>query len=159
MSSGKFSENFHWSVQLPGTDSHFYSKELGKDVSYNFTIASGGSLAAPVSSINTIAGLDEFGDVADPVLASATQPSVAVKVLDKRHAAIYVWSLDRLQQQLQRMRNLTTFIDRPSYSQHFSSEEPFYNAPPPEYSFIGNALVSLASLSRRLSSISIVPIF
>lgn len=57
------------------------------------------------------------------------------------------------------MRNLTAFIDRPSYSQHFSSEEPFYDTPPPDYSFIGNALLSLASLSRRLSSSSVVPIF
>lgn len=128
-------------------------------MSYNFTVASGGSLAAPVSAIDSIAGLDQFGDVVDPVLASATQPSVAVKVLDKRNKAIYAWSLDRLQQQLQRMRNLTTFIDRPSYSQHFSSEEPFYDSPPPEYSFIGNALLSLAPLSRRLSSTSVVPIF
>ncbi|KAH9950145.1 hypothetical protein B0H21DRAFT_831130 [Amylocystis lapponica] len=140
-------------------EANVISKELSKDVSYNFTIASGGSLAAPASAIDTIAGLDQFGDVVDPVLASATQPSVAVKVLDKRHDAIYVWSLDRLQQQLQRMRNLTTFIDRPSYSQHFSSEEPFYDSPPPEYSFIGNALLSLAPLSRRLSSSSVVPIF
>ncbi|KAH9963374.1 kinesin-like protein [Lactifluus volemus] len=140
-------------------EANVISKELGKDVIYNFTVASGGSLAAPVSSVNTIAGLDEFGDVVDPVLLSMTQPTVAVKVLDKRHNAIYVWSLDRLRQQLQRMRNLTSFIDRPSYSQHFSSEEPFYNSPPPEYSFVGNALLSLAPLSRRLSSTSIVPIF
>lgn len=128
-------------------------------MSYNFTISAGGSLGAPSSAVDTIAGLDEFGDVADPVLASATQPSVAVKVLDKRHNAIYTWSLDRLQQQLQRMRNLTTYIDRPSYTQHFSSDEPFYDMPPPEYCFIGNALISLAPLSRRLSSTSTVPIF
>ncbi|KAK0447936.1 kinesin-like protein [Armillaria borealis] len=140
-------------------EANIISKELAKDVSYNFTIASGGSLAAPVSAVDTIAGLDQFGDVSDPVLASATQPSVAVKILDKRHSAIYTWSLDRLQQQLQRMRNLTTYIDRPSYTQHFSSDEPFYDSPPPEYSFVGNALISLAPLSRRLSSISTVPIF
>ncbi|KAF7982304.1 hypothetical protein HWV62_28982 [Athelia sp. TMB] len=140
-------------------EANIVSKELGKEVSYNFTIASGGSLAAPSSAVGTIAGLDEFGDVADPVLASSTQPSVAVKVLDRRHNAIYPWSLDRLQAQLTRMRNLTTYIDRPSYTQHFSSDEPFYNIPPPEYSFIGNALISLAPLSRRLSSTSTVPIF
>ena len=128
-------------------------------MSYNFTIAAGGALAAPSSAVDTIAGLDEFGDVADPVLASATQPSVAVKVLDKRHNAVYSWSLDRLHQQLQRMRNLTTYIDRPSYTRHFSSDEPFYDIPPPEYSFIGNALLCLAPLSRRLSSTSTIPIF
>ncbi|ESK87954.1 kinesin family protein [Moniliophthora roreri MCA 2997] len=140
-------------------EANIISKELGKDVTYNFAISSGGSLAAPASSVDTIAGLDQFGDVSDPVLRSATQPSIAVKVLDKRHTAVYVWSLDRLQQQLQRMRNLTTYIDRPSYTQHFSSDEAFYDSPPPEYSFIGNALISLAPLSRRLSSTSTVPIF
>ncbi|KAF5390500.1 hypothetical protein D9757_005222 [Collybiopsis confluens] len=140
-------------------EANVISKELGKQVIYNFTISSGGTLAAPSSAVDTIAGLDQFGDVSDPVLRSATQPSVAVKVLDKRHDAIYVWSLDRMQQQLQRMRNLTTYIDRPSYTQHFSSDEPFYDSPPPEYSFIGNALISLAPLSRRLSSTSTVPIF
>ncbi|KAI0751639.1 kinesin-domain-containing protein [Daedaleopsis nitida] len=140
-------------------EANIISKELSKDVLYNFTVAAGGTLAAPASAIDSIAGLDQFGDVADPVLASATQPSVAVKLIDRRHNAIYVWSLDHLQQQLQRMRNLTTFVDRPSYSQHFSSEEPFYDNHPPEYSFIGNALLSLAPLSRRLSSISVVPIF
>ncbi|KAL5530751.1 hypothetical protein ACEPAF_7009 [Sanghuangporus sanghuang] len=140
-------------------EANVISKELGKDVSYNFTIASGGSLAAPRSAVASIAGLDDFGDVVDPVLASATRPSVAVKVLDKRHDAIYIWSLDRLQQQLQRMRNLTAFIDRPSYSQHFSAEEPFYDSPSPEYSFIGSAMVSLGPLSRRMSSSCIAPIF
>ncbi|XP_006459796.1 hypothetical protein AGABI2DRAFT_202190 [Agaricus bisporus var. bisporus H97] len=140
-------------------ETNIISKELGKSVSYNFAIASGGSLAAPVSAIDSIAGLDQFGDVADPILRSNTQPSVAVKVIDRKHNAIYVWSLDRLQQQLQRMRNLTTYIDRPSYTQHFSSDEPFYDSPPPEYSFIGNALISLAPLSRRLSSSSTVAIF
>lgn len=139
--------------------SFFSSKELNKDVSYNFTIAAGGALAAPVSAVDTIAGLDQFGDVSDPVLTSSTQPSVAIKVLDRRHNAIYTWSLDRLQQQLQRMRNLTTYIDRPSYTQHFSSDEAFYDSPTPEYSFIGNALISLAPLSRRLSLTNTVPIF
>ncbi|KAG6845825.1 hypothetical protein H0H87_002513 [Tephrocybe sp. NHM501043] len=140
-------------------EANIISKELGKEVCFNFTIAAGGSLGAPASAVDTIAGLDEFGDVADPILTSSTQPSVAVKILDKRHNAIYSWSLDRMQQQLQRMRNLTTYIDRPSYTQHFSSDEPFYDSPPPEYSFIGNALISLAPLTRRMSSSSTVPIF
>ncbi|KIY73283.1 kinesin-domain-containing protein [Cylindrobasidium torrendii FP15055 ss-10] len=140
-------------------EANIISKELGKDVSYNFTVAAGGSLAAPTSAVDTIAGLDEFGDVSDTKVASTTQPAVAVKVLDRRHNAIYTWSLERLQQQLQRMRNLTTYIDRPSYTQHFSSDEAFYDSTTPEYSFIGNALISLAPLSRKMSSSSTVPIF
>ena len=80
-------------------------------------------------------------------------------MLDKEHAAIYTWSMDRMQQQITRMRNLTTFIDRPAYSQHFSSDDPFFDVPAPEYSFIGNAVVSLAPLCRRLSTSATVPIF
>lgn len=145
-------------LQRYATDSRC-SKELGKEVSYNFTIASGGTLANPNSGIDSIGRLDSFGDVSDPRLASALQPSVAVKVLDKKHCAIYTWSLDRLEQQLQRMRNLTTYIDRPSFTHHFSSDEPFYDLPPPQFSFIGSALVSLAPLSRQLSWTTIAPVF
>ena len=57
------------------------------------------------------------------------------------------------------MRNLVAFIDRPMYSQHFASDEPFFESSPPEYSFIGNTLVSLACLSRGLSSTATLPIF
>jgi len=58
------------------------------------------------------------------------------------------------------MRNLTTFMDRPLYTQHFSLDEPFYDSPPPEYSFVGNALISLAPLLKRLSVCFLsVPIF
>ncbi|KAH7875904.1 kinesin-like protein [Lentinula edodes] len=140
-------------------EANVISKELGKQVSYNFTVSSGGPLAAPASSVDTIAGLDQFGDVSDPILRSATQPSVAIKVLDGRHNAIYIWSLDRMQQHLQRMRNITAYIDRPSFTQHFSSDEPFYDSPPPQYSFIGSALISLAPISRSLSCTYTVPIF
>lgn len=137
----------------------FNSNELKKSVTYNLTIASAGNLASPKSGLETLVALDQFGDVADPLLPSASQPTVAVKVIDYRHCAIYMWSLDRLQQKLQKMRNLTSFIDRPTYAQHFSEDEPFYDTSVPEYSFIGNSLVSLAPLARQLSSSATVPIF
>ncbi|KAH8106354.1 kinesin-domain-containing protein [Cristinia sonorae] len=140
-------------------EANIISNELKKAVTYNFTIASGGALASPKSALETLVALDQFGDVVDPVLSSASQPSAAIKVIDQRHCAIYLWSLDRLQQKLQKMRNLTAFIDRPTYAQHFSEDEPFYDTPAPEYSFIGNSLVSLAPLARRLSSTTTVPIF
>ncbi|TCD69171.1 kinesin-like protein Klp8 [Steccherinum ochraceum] len=140
-------------------EANIISTELKKDVVYNFTIASGGTLASPRSALETLLALDQFGDVVDPVLSSASQPAVAVKVIDRRHGSIYLWSLDRLQQKLQKMRNLTVFIDRPTFAQHFSEDEPFYDTPCPEYSFVGNSLISLAPLARQLSSSATVPIF
>lgn len=136
-----------------------FSKEQNRDVIYNFTISSGGSLANPVSHIDTLGGLEDLGDVADPVLLSATQPTVAVQILDKRHGAAYCWSIEKMQQNLQRIRNLSSYIDRPSYNRHLQSSDCFYSLPSPEFSFIGNALISTSSIYRRISSTSIIPIF
>jgi len=128
-------------------------------VSYNFVISAGGPLASPASQLYAGSGIGEFGDVSDPSIVSNTRPAVAIKVSDKQHHALYIWSLDRFHQQLQRMRNLTAFVDRPTYSQHFAPDEPFFESSPSKYSFIGNALVSLACLSRGLSSTATLPIF
>jgi kinesin family member 1 len=129
------------------------------EVSYNFTVASAGNLSNPVSHVDTLGGLDDLGDVADPVLLSVTQPTVSIQVLDKHHGAVYYWSIEKMQQNIQRIRGLSTYIDRPSYSRHLQSSDCFYNSPPPEYSFIGNALISTAPIYRRISSTSTVPIF
>lgn len=105
-------------------------------------------------------------------------------LLTLRPPAVYLWTFDQFLLKLAKMRNVTSLLDKPwvqlsssleiskerskltfslcfqrSYSQHFSSDEPFYENPPPSYSFIGNALVSLAPLSRRISTSAVSPIF
>ena len=77
---------------------------------------------------------------------NAYKPTIAVRVIDRKNNSVYLWSLERLQQQLQRMRNVTLFVDRPNVSQHFATLEPFYSQDPPEYSFIGVGVVSFEVL-------------
>ena len=120
-------------------EANVMSSELRTGISYNLTVDAGGSLSFPQSALETIAGLGEFGEVSNKSssVTNAYQPTIAVKVIDRRHKSVYLWSLERLQQQLQRMRNVTLFVDKPNVSQHFATLEPFYSQEVPEYSFIG----------------------
>lgn len=114
----------------------------------------------PGSSSQSSPGLTDIEDISDPSLASSIKPCIGVKVLDRKHEAIYIWSLAKLRQRLQQMRNLYKFIGT-EYSQHFSWEDPFYESPslPGNFSFVGTALVALAPLSRNLPSTSTLQLF
>lgn len=133
-------------------EANVISLELGKSTKYQYTIVDAAPLANPTSSIEAIAGLTEYDDVADADLATGPKPCVAVKVIDCAHNSVYTWSLAKLEQRLQKMRNLYTFIDRPEYSQHFDWADPFYENPAPSYTLAGAALVSLLPLTRLQST-------
>lgn len=135
-------------------EANVISRELRKSTTYQFTIVDEGSLSNPTSNVEAIAGLSEFDDVADASLASAPKPCVAVKVIDHAHPSVYIWSIAKLEQRLQKMRNLYTFIDRPEYSQHFNWADPFYddNTHGISFTFIGNALIPLTPLYRQTSA-------
>lgn len=139
-------------------EANVISKDLGKQTSYQFTVVDDGPLANPTSSVEAIAGLTEFDDVADAELASAPKPCIGVKVMDHLHSTAYVWSLAKLEQRLQKMRNLYNFIDRPEYSQHFNWADPFYEDPSPPYTFVGNCLIPLCPLSHQVSAKYRLPI-
>jgi len=133
-------------------EANVISKELGKQTTYQFTIVDEGPLANPTSNVESIAGLDEMDDVADSELTTCPKPSVAIKVLDHVHQSISIWSIGKLEQRLQKMRNLYTFIDRPEYGQHFNWSDPFYEENSTGYTFLGNALVPLTTLYRQVSA-------
>ncbi|SPO40546.1 probable Kinesin-3 motor protein [Pseudozyma flocculosa] len=139
-------------------EANVISKELGKDVTYQFTVVDDVPLANPTSNVEAIAGLTEFDDVADPDLARSAKPCMAVKVLDYAHTTAYVWSIAKFEQRLQKMRNLYTFIDKPEYSQHFNWADPFYETPTPSYTFVGSALIPLNPLSRHVTARYRLPI-
>lgn len=138
-------------------EANVISRELKKGVSFQFVVV---ERDVPVSGSEAISGLADIDEVSDAALAAAPKPCIGVKVLDRRNQAIYVWSLPKLLQRLQQMRNLYKFIGTP-YSEHFSWEDPFYESPPLPggYSYVGYALVSLAPLSRNLPSSNTVQIF
>ncbi|CAO1639083.1 unnamed protein product [Sympodiomycopsis kandeliae] len=139
-------------------EANVISRELSKRTTYQFTIVDAAPLSNPTSTIEAIAGLTEYEDVADSDLTTGPKPCVAAKVIDELHNSVYIWSLAKLEQRLQKMRNLYTFIDRPEYSQHFNWADPFYENPAPSYTFLGAALVPLLPLTQRESAKYRLPI-
>ncbi|KAG0145092.1 hypothetical protein CROQUDRAFT_671993 [Cronartium quercuum f. sp. fusiforme G11] len=141
-------------------ESNVISKDLDKNVTYQFIVLDKEPWQLTNSMLESIKGLNEFDDVSDPALSDrSNRPCIGIKVLDKRHRAIYVWSLDKLMLRLKQMRNLYNFIDKPEFSQHFNWEDPFYDAFPPSYSFIGKAFIPLGPLYRNLPISCTLPIY
>lgn len=139
-------------------EANIISRELSKQVVYQFTIIESGPLANPSSALESTSGLSEFHSDEDTALYTLKRPCVGVKVIDNKHNSIYIWSLDKLKSRLHRMRNLYNFVDRPQYRKHFNMEDPFYESPAPRYTFIGSASTMLHSLLRNKFKESVVPI-
>ncbi|KAF9123040.1 kinesin-like protein Klp8 [Mortierella sp. GBA39] len=139
-------------------EANIISRELSKQVVYQFTIIESGPLANPSSALESTSGLSEFHSDEDTALYTLKRPCVGVKVIDNKHNSIYIWSLDKLKARLHKMRNLYNFVDRPQYRKHFNMEDPFYESPAPRYTFIGSASTMLQSLLQNKFKESVVPI-
>ncbi|CAG8500612.1 8584_t:CDS:10 [Ambispora gerdemannii] len=155
------------------------SKELGKKVLYQFTIIeeepftnhvsfyenrsiTSGSQPNNISfNGNEKEGISIFvnGSTEDTSLHASKKPCVGVKVIDTKNDVVYIWSLDKLKHRLQKMRNLYNFMDRPQYSEYFDWEDPFYENPAPQFTFIGNAAIGLTCLLWKTEHEQEVPVF
>jgi len=128
-------------------EANIISRELEKDVIYQFTVIEDDHLSNPLSSLETTSALHQFNNDGDANLLSSKKPCVGIRVLDNKHQAYYTWSLEKLKMQLHQMRNLYNFVDKPQYRKHFNWEDPFYEIPCPKYSFIGRAIVPVRNLA------------
>ncbi|KAJ2959256.1 hypothetical protein NQZ79_g5221 [Umbelopsis isabellina] len=127
-------------------EANIISRELEKDVIYQFTVIEDDNVSNPSSSLETTSALHQYNNDGDANLLSSRTPCVGILVLDSKHQAFYTWSLEKLKMQLHQMRNLYNFADKPQYRKHFNWEDPFYEIPSPKYSLIGRAIVPIRNL-------------
>lgn len=132
-------------------EANIISKELGKQILYQFVVIEDGQFSNPLSFWESTSALSQFNNSEDTQLVTSKKPCIGVKVIDHKHQVVYLWSLEKLKLRLHRMRNLYNFIDRPLYRKHFNWEDPFYENPCPRFTFIGSASVSLRSLLLQQS--------
>ncbi|KAI9255314.1 hypothetical protein BY458DRAFT_520451 [Sporodiniella umbellata] len=120
-------------------EANIIARELKKGVMYQFAVIE----HEPSVSFweNHLYETDE-----DRGLILTPKPCVGIRVIDKKNLAVYLWSIEKLQQRLHKMRNLCFFLDKPSYSQHFNWEDPFFETPSPIYSLLGVAHVPMTAL-------------
>lgn len=123
-------------------EANVIARQLDKQVTYQFTVA---DRTPPISASGIFGSLAD--DCVDAHLQSCPKPCLAVKVLDAKHSAVYLWSLQHFRSQVDAMRNVFSFVDKPVYSQHLNWEEPFYTPSVPPHSFLGSAFLPMAQMS------------
>ncbi|KAI9491045.1 hypothetical protein BDB00DRAFT_789841 [Zychaea mexicana] len=127
-------------------EANIISRELHKDVLYQYAIIEDGQFSNPMSYWETTSALHQFETDEDTTLMSTPKPCIGVRVIDRKHQVVYVWSLEKLKLRLHKMRSLYNFFDRPMYRSHFNLEDPFFEKPCPKYTFIGSAATSIRNL-------------
>ncbi|ORY02908.1 kinesin-domain-containing protein [Basidiobolus meristosporus CBS 931.73] len=139
-------------------EANVISKELGKQVTYQFTIVEDYPFIQPVSFWECMSALNQFDNQEDSDLFECAKPCIGVKVIDMKNEVIYTWSIDKLKSRLRRMRQLYNYIDQPTYRKHFNFEEPFYEDPPTSFTLIGGASVYLKNLLYNLAQEHNIPV-
>ncbi|CAG8567917.1 4861_t:CDS:2, partial [Paraglomus occultum] len=139
-------------------EANVISRELKKDIQYQLTIIEDEPYTNPVSFYETTSALNQYNTNEDTSLHLSKKPCVGVKVIDFKNGVVYVWSLDKLKARMQKMRNLYNYIDRPQYSKHFNWEDPFYENPCPQFTFIGSASMALRCLILKSEYEQRVPV-
>ena len=123
-------------------EAQIMSQAMDKHVIFQFTVVGQGHdmCSSYDLVLNGISG-DE-----DPALDDAVKPCVAVRVIDYQHTVIHLWSLEKLEQRLQAMRQMRLYLDRPDYMQHFRLENPFLEPCLPQFSLVGEADIPLVAV-------------
>ena len=123
-------------------EAQIMSQLMDKNVVFQFTIVGEGQ-DLPSSYDLVLSGIS--GDE-DPVLETAVKPCVAVRVIDYQHTVIHLWSLEKLEARVRKMRQMHQYLDRPDYLQHFRLENPFVEPALPQFSLIGEANIPLTAV-------------
>lgn len=82
----------------------------------------------------------------DVALQDARKPCLAVRVIDHQLSCIHIWSTEKLQQRLAKMRQMYHYKDQPEYMQHFRLDNPFRDSDHPLYSLIGDGSIPLTAV-------------
>ncbi|MCJ1408952.1 kinesin-like protein Klp8 [Ptychographa xylographoides] len=115
---------------------------MDKSVVFQFTIVGRGQDMC--SSYDLV--LSDISGDEDEILQATIKPCVAVRVIDYQHSIVHLWSLEKLDQRVQSMRQMHQYFDRPDYMQHFGLENPFTESFLPQFTLIGDAIVPLTAV-------------
>ena len=123
-------------------EAQIMSQEMDESVVFQFSIVDVGHDIC--SSYDMVLNGITEGD--DHFLEDAAKPCVGVRVIDYRNSVVHLWSLEKLQDRVRRMRQMHQYLDRPEYLQHFQLDNPFMEACMPQYTHVGDADVPLATV-------------
>jgi kinesin family member 1 len=124
-------------------EAQIMSQEMDESVVFQFTIVDiGHDICSSYDMV--LNGITGEGD--DHFLEDVAKPCVGVRVIDYRNTVVHLWSLEKLQDRVRRMRQMHQYLDRPEYLQHFQLDNPFMETCMPQYTHVGDADVPLATV-------------
>lgn len=133
-------------------EAQIMSNEMEKQVVFQFTIVDEGH--ERLSNYDLVLNGIEGGD--DEFLDVTSKPCVGIRVMDFARRVVHLWSLQKLQTRVRRMRQIYQYLDRPEYLQHFRLGDPFSEPILPRYSLIGDADVPLtAAFESRMQDFTL----
>ena len=118
------------------------SQAMDKHIVFQFTVVDQGHNMC--SSYDLV--LSGISGDEDPALDDVAKPCIAVRVIDYEHNVIHLWSIEKLEQRVQAMRQMHQYLDRPGYMQHLRAENPFLEPCLPRFSLVGEVDVPLATV-------------
>jgi kinesin family protein 1 len=140
-------------------EANIMAKELGKNVTYQFTVVHDDISANTLSFWESTSALQPFSREPDVPLLKEAKPCLGVQVIDLVHRVTYIWSIAKIKNRLRRMRRLYDYTDGPLFGQHFHREDPFYETPCPRFSLIGLARIPLKNLTLQLHAENTVDVY
>ncbi|KAI9720766.1 MAG: kinesin-like protein Klp8 [Chrysothrix sp. TS-e1954] len=123
-------------------EAQILSQQMGKTVVFQFAVVDAGQTLG--SSYDLV--LNGISDDDDDDLLMCSKPCIGIRVADFKHHSVAVWSLEKLELRVQRMRQMQQYLDRPEYVRHFRIDNPFSDSSQPQYSRVGEAQVTLAAV-------------
>ncbi|KAK5126989.1 hypothetical protein LTR85_008348 [Meristemomyces frigidus] len=123
------------------------SQQMDRQVVFQFAVVDvGHTFGSSYDMVLNNIGAEETP--LDPELEDARKPCLGARVIDFRNGVVHLWSLAKLHARLKVMRQMSAFLDRPEYMQHFRLSNPFEEDQlcMPEYTRVGDADIPLAAV-------------
>ncbi|KAK4545681.1 hypothetical protein LTR36_002635 [Oleoguttula mirabilis] len=120
------------------------SQQLDRQVVFQFAVVDLGHTFG--SSYDLVLNGMSAEETNDPELEDARKPCLAVRVIDFKNGIVHLWSPTKLDARLKVMRQMSAYLGRPEYMQHFRLANPFEEDCLPEYTRVGDADIPLAAV-------------
>lgn len=123
------------------------SVKYQKDVFYQFAVVHDHVSAMAVSHWETTSSGLQPKSTLDPDLIKSPKPCIAVQVIDKKHQAMYVWSIEKF---MARLRYLQGAYFASDSKKHIKGDDMYYEPSVPSYMLMGVAKVPLRNLMTQV---------
>ena len=126
-------------------EAQILSQTLSREIVFQFTIIDIGHTFG--SSYDLVLNGVSAEETNDLDLDTNQKPCIGVRVVDFTRSTVTLWSMQKLEQRVKTMHQMSNLLSRgPEMQQHFRPENPFEDDCMPDYTRVGDADIPLAAV-------------